>query len=112
MESRFKELAPSDLSDEAFFNEVFLDYIRYVYPTKETSVEDLSRLRSLFNQRGQDPHLRDKLEYILYRSHKRQQEIAIAEKIILKQKIENMDKQIQGLIQRIDCLDHTKRTLG
>jgi hypothetical protein len=106
MESRFKELAPTDLSDEVFFNEVFLDYIRYVYPSKETSIEDLSRLRYLFNQRGHEQHLRDKLEHVLYHSHKRQQEIAIAEKIILKQKIERMNEQIQGLNQRIDCLEN------
>ena len=104
MESRFKELAPSDLSDEVFFNEVFLDYIRYVYPSKETSIEDLSRLRYLFNQDHTEQHLRDKLEYVLYRYHKRQQDIAIAEKIILKQKIERMDQQIQELIERIEFL--------
>ena len=106
MESRFIELAPTDLSDQAFFEEVLLDYIHYVYPTKETSVEDLSRLRYLLNQKDEHTqhHLRDKLEYILYRYNKSQHEIAIAEKIILKRKIELMDQQIQGLIQRIDHL--------
>jgi hypothetical protein len=109
MESRFLELAKSDLSDHAFFEEVFLDYIWYVYPTKESSIEDLARLRCLLNQKDEhtQKHLRDKLEYIMYRYHKMQQEIAIAEKIILKQKIENMEKQIESLIQKIDALTQT-----
>jgi len=104
METRFTELANSDLSDQAFFDEVFLDYIWYVYPTKETCVSDLARIRRLLNQR--DPHvqshLRDKIEQVLYRYHKMQQDIAIAEKLILKRKIEQMEEQIQTLIQKID----------
>jgi hypothetical protein len=106
LESRFTELAPSDLSDQAFFEEVFLDYIWYVYPSKETCIEDLSRLRTRLNQKDEytQKYLRDKLEYILYRYHKMQQDIAIAEKIILKRKIEKMEEQIQSLIQKIDSL--------
>ena len=106
METRFTELANSDLSDQAFFDEVFLDYIWYVYPTKENCVSDLARIRHRLNQR--DPHvqyhLRDKIEQVLYRYHKMQQDIAIAEKLILKRKIEQMEEQIQSLIQKIDSL--------
>lgn len=106
MESRFIELASTNLSDQAFFDEVFLDYIHSIYSSRENCIEDLSRLRYLLNQNDEHTkkYLRDKLEYVLYRYHKRQQEIAIAEKIILKRKIENMEEQIQALIQRIDSL--------
>jgi hypothetical protein len=106
METRFMELAPTDLSDQAFFDEVFLDYIWYVYPNKETCVSDLAQIRNRLNQN--DPHiqyhLRDKIEQVLYRYHKMQQDIVIAEKIILKRKIELMEEQIQSLIRRIDAL--------
>jgi hypothetical protein len=33
-----------------------------------------------------------------------QQDVAIAEKLILKRKIEQMEEQIQSLIQKIDSL--------
>jgi hypothetical protein len=106
LESRFTELASTDLSDQAFFEEVFLDYLHSVYPRKENAIQDLARLRHLLNQNDEHTqrHLRDKLDSILYQYHKRQQEIAIAEKIILKQKIEQMEKQIEGLIQKLEAL--------
>jgi len=106
MERRFMELAPTDLSDQAFFEEVFLDYIQYVYPNKETCVADLARIRRLSNENDThiQYHLRDKIEQVLYRFHKMQQDIAIAEKLILKRKIEQLDEQIQTLIQKIDSL--------
>ena len=106
MESRFIELASTNLSDQAFFDDVFLDYIHSTYSSRDNCIEDLSRLRYIFNQKDESTqiHLRDKLEYLLYRCHKREQEIAIAQKIILKRKIDHMEEQIQELIQRIDVL--------
>jgi hypothetical protein len=106
MESRFVELARTDLSDKAFFEEVFLDYIRYVYPTKETSIQELAQIRHLFKE--DDPHiqrhLRDKIEQVLYRYNKRQHEIAVVEKLILKRKIEQMDEKIGEILKTLDRL--------
>jgi hypothetical protein len=104
METRFLELANTDLSDQAFFEEVFLDYIWFVYPTKETCVSDLARIRRLLNQNDAHTqrHLRDQIEHVLYRYNKIQHEVATAEKTILKRKIERMEEQIQEMIKRID----------
>lgn len=105
MESRFVELAPTDLSDKAFFEEVFLDYIRYVYP-KESSIEELAQIRRLLNQNDAhiQRHLRDKIEQVLYRYNKRQHEIAVAEKVILKRKIEQMEEQIKDIVNTLNRL--------
>ena len=105
MESRFVELAPTDLSDKAFFEEVFLDYIRYMYP-KETSIEELAQIRRLLNQNDAhiQRHLRDKIEQVLYRYNKRQHEIAVAEKLILKRKIEQMEEQIKDIVNTLNRL--------
>ena len=105
MESRFIELANTDLSDKGFFEEVFLDYIRYVYP-QETCIEELGQLRSLFNQNDAyiQRHLRDKIEHVLYRYNKRQHEIAVAEKDILKRKIEKMEEHIEDIMKTLNRL--------
>jgi len=109
MESRFVELARTDLSDKAFFEEVFLDYIRYVYPIKETSIQELAKIRNRFKEEDAhiQRHLRDKIEQVLYRYNKTQHEIAVAEKHILKRKIEKMEEQIGEILKTLNRLSHS-----
>ena len=96
MESRFLELARTQLSDEDFFEEVFISYIQYLYknPKRDSFVQDLSRIRNGYNQG--DPHthrhLRDNIEAVLYRYNKHNHETTNAEIIEMKRRIERLER--------------------
>ena len=96
MESRFLELARTPLSDEDFFDEIFISYIQYLYknPKRDTFVQDLSRIRNGYNQG--DPHthrhLRDNIEAVLYRYNKHKHETTNAEIIEMKRRIERLER--------------------
>ena len=96
MESRFLELAKTQLSDEEFFEEIFISYIEYLYknPKRDTFVHDLSRIRDGYNQG--DPHthrhLRDNIEAVLYRYNNHKHETINAEILEMKRKIERLER--------------------
>ena len=97
METPFTELASSDLSDSVFFDEVFLHYMRYVFPSSKTKcIEDLAEIRKRYKEK--DPHtqyhLRDKIESVLYRYHQMEKSVLVAEHIQLKRRIEELEKRI------------------
>ncbi len=99
MESRFIQLANTGLSDEDFFEEVFISYIEYIFPKKTNFIQELSQIRQKYNEN--DPrtlgHLRDKIEIILYRHNILEQNTANADKSKMKKKIENLEEQIEQL---------------
>ena len=94
MESRFLELARTPLSDEDFFEEIFISYIQYLHPKRDTFVQDLSRIRNGYNQG--DPHthrhLRDNIEAVLYRYNNHKHESINAEILEMKRKIEHLER--------------------
>jgi len=94
MESCFTKLASTDLSDQVFFEEVFLHYMHYVYPASKTGIEDLAKIRKQYNQK--DPHtihhLRDKIESVFYGYNKIEHSILVAELIEMKRRIEQLEK--------------------
>ena len=96
MESRFMELANTDMTDKDFFEDVFTHYIEYLYKQK-TSVQDLSRLRKRYQER--DPHtlrhLRDNLESILYRHNVQAHERVNADMIEMKRQIERLEEKLE-----------------
>ena len=102
MESRFLELARTPLSDEDFFEEIFIRYIQYLYknPKRDTFVHDLSRIRNGYNR--DDPHtlrhLRDNIEAVLYRYNKHKHETTNADIIEMKRKIECLEEKLEKLI--------------
>ena len=103
MESRFIELAKTDLSEEDLFEEVFTSYIHYLYK-KRSSIKDLSRIRKHFLE--DDPHtrqhLRDKVEAVLYRHNIQERETANLDKLEMKKKIEQLEEKIELLRLRIE----------
>jgi hypothetical protein len=105
MESRFIELAKTDLSEKDFFEEVFTSYIHYLYK-KRSSIKDLSRIRKQFLE--DDPHtrqhLRDKVEAVLYRHNIQERETANLDKLEMKKKIEQLEEKIDRLEGIIDNL--------
>jgi len=108
MESRFVELANTQLSDEDFFEEVFISYIQYLYKNQKrnTFVQDLSRIRQGFNRN--DPHtlhhLRDKIEAVMYRYNNLEKETSNSDKIDMKRRIEQLEEnnqRLEGLVIRL-----------
>ena len=103
METRFIELAKTDLSEKDFFEEVFTSYIHYLYE-KRSSIKDLSRLRKQFLE--DDPHtrqhLRDKVEAVLYRHNSQEHETANSDKLAMKKKIEQLEEKIELLRLRLE----------
>jgi len=93
MESRFTELASSDLSDQVFFEEVFLHYMRYVYPASKTKcIQDLAEIRIRYQKDPTRYHLRDNLESVLYRYDQMEKLVLVAEHIQMKRRIEELEK--------------------
>ena len=105
MESRCVELANTQLSDEEFFEEVFISYIEYLYknPKQNTFVKDLSRIRQGFNENDIQTqyHLRDKIEAVLYRYNNSEKETANADKIEMKRRIERLEEKLEELMARL-----------
>ena len=103
MESRFIQLANTQMSDEEFFEEVFIRYIEYLYHPKRTFVQDLSRIRQGFNQN--DPHthrhLRDNIEAVLYRYNNLKRETSNADMIEIKRNIDRLEEKLEKLIARL-----------
>ena len=105
MESRFVQLANSQLSDEEFFEEVFISYIEYLYknPKQNTFVQDLTRIRDGFNRN--DPHtqrhLRDKIEAVMYRYNNFRRETSNAYMIEIDRNIERLEQQLEELTARL-----------
>ena len=99
MESRFIELAKTDLSEKDFFEEVFSSYIHYLYKSK-SGIKDLSRIRKHFLE--DDPHtrqhLRDQVESVLYRYNSHKHETTNADIIEMKRKIECLEEKLEKLI--------------
>ena len=99
METRFMELANTDLTDKDFFEDVFTHYIEYLYKQKTSSVQDLSRLRKHYQER--DPHtlrhLRDNLESILYRHNVLAHETANAEMIEIRKRLDQLEEKMERL---------------
>ena len=98
METCFTELASSDLSDPVFFEEVFLHYMNYLYPaSKQSCIQDLAEIRHRYNQKDAHTlyHLRDKIESVLYRYHKIEQSVLVAELIQMKRRIDQLEKMLQ-----------------
>lgn len=99
MESPFVELANTDLSDSIFFEEVFLQYLHYLYPaSKKKCIDALSQIREKFKQKDGHTlyHLRDKIESVLYRYHQIEKSVLVAEQIQMKRRIDELEK-IVGL---------------
>jgi hypothetical protein len=98
MESRFIELAKTDLSEKDFFEEVFSSYIHYLYKSK-SGIKDLSRIRKHFIM--DDPHtqkhLRDQIESVMYRHNSQEHETANLDKLEMKKKIEQLEEKIDRL---------------
>lgn len=104
MESRFIELARTRMSDEDFFEEVFISYIQYLYknPKRNTFVKDLSRIRQGFNENDiQVQYLRDKIEAVLYRYNNLEKETANADKIEMKRRIEQLEEKLEEVMARL-----------
>ena len=105
MEARFVELARTRMSDEDFFEEVFISYIKYLYknPKRNTFVKDLSRIRQGFNENDIQTqyHLRDKIEAVLYRYNNLEKETANADKIEMKRRIERLEEKLEEVIARL-----------
>jgi hypothetical protein len=103
METRFMELANTELTDKEFFEDVFSNYINYLY-SKNSCVEELALIRLRFNQN--DPHikyhLRDQIESVLYRYNKMEYDFVVAEKMEMKKKIEQMEEKIETILKRIE----------
>lgn len=95
METSFTELASTDLDDHLFFEEVFLHYMHYVYPTSKTAcIQDLAQIRHRYNQKDEHTqyHLRDKIENVLARYHKMEQSVLVAELIQMKRRIAQLER--------------------
>ena len=104
MEARFVELARTQMSDEDFFEEVFISYIQYLYknPKRNTFVQDLSRIRQGFNENDiQTQYLRDKIEAVLYRYNNLEKETANVDKIEMKRRIERLEEKLEEVIARL-----------
>lgn len=103
MEGRFVELARTRMSDEDFFEEVFISYIQYLYknPKRNTFVKDLSRIRQGFNENDIHTHLRDKIETVLYRYNNLEKETANADKIEMKRRIERLEEKLEEVMARL-----------
>jgi len=105
MESRFLELARTPLSDEDFFEEIFISYIQYLYknPKRDTFVQDLSRIRQRFNENDihTQYHLRDKIEAVLYRYNNLKRETSNADILEMDRKIEQLEEKLEVLTRRL-----------
>jgi len=105
MESRFVELANTQLSGEDFFEEVFISYIQYLYknPKRNTFVQDLSRIRQGFNENDLHTHhhLRDKIEAVLYRYNNLKRETSNADILEMDKKIERLEEELEELTTRL-----------
>lgn len=99
METRFMELANTEMTDKDFFEDVFTHYIEYLYKQKTSSVQDLSRLRKRYQER--DPHtlrhLRDNLDSILYRHNVLAHETANAEMIEIRKRLDQLEEKMERL---------------
>jgi len=99
METRFMELANTEMTDKDFFEDVFTHYIEYLYKQKTSSVQDLSRLRKQYQER--DPHtlrhLRDNLESILYRHNVLAHETANADMIEIRKRLDQLEEKMERL---------------
>jgi len=95
METCFTELASTELSDQVFFEEVFLHYLHYLYPaSKQTCIEGLAEIRHRYNQKDAHTlyHLRDKIEGVLYRYHQLERDRMIAETIQLRRRLDQLER--------------------
>ena len=105
MESRFVELANSQISDEEFFEEVFISYIEYLYknPKQNTFVKDLSRIRQGFNRNDIHTHLhlRDKIEAVMYRYNNFRRETSNADMLEIDRNIERLEQELQELTAKL-----------
>lgn len=103
MEARFVELARTRMSDEDFFEEVFISYIQYLYknPKRNTFVKDLSRIREGFNRNDPHTHLRDNIEAVLYRYNNLEKETANADKIEMKRRVERLEEKLEEVMTRL-----------
>jgi hypothetical protein len=105
MESRFVEIANTQLSDEDFFEEVFISYIQYLYKNQKrnTFVQDLSRIRQRFNENDIQTqyHLRDKIETVLYRYNNLKRETSNADILEMDRKIEQLEEKLEVLTRRL-----------
>ena len=99
------ELANTQLSDEDFFEEVFISYIQYLYknPKRNTFVQDLSRIRQGFNENDLHihHHLRDKIEAVLYRYNNLKRETSNADILEMDKKIERLEEELEELTTRL-----------
>ncbi len=99
------ELARTQLSDEDFFEEVFISYIQYLYknPKRNTFVQDLSRIRQGFNENDIQTHyhLRDKIEAILYRYNNLKRETSNADMIEMDRRIEKLEEELEKLTAQL-----------
>jgi len=94
METSFTELASTDLSDPVFFEEVFLQYMHYMYPASKTKcIQDLAQIRHLYNEKDAHTqyHLRDNIESVLYRYHQIEKSVLVAELIQMKRRIAQLE---------------------
>jgi len=112
METRFIALAKTDLSDEAFFEEVFTSYIHYLYDKRKSSIKDLTRIRKHFimGDPHTQKHLRDQIESVLYRYNNMEHETANLDKLEMKKKIEQLEEKIDRLegIMKLFLYQETK----
>ena len=101
MESRFTELSSTDLSDSVFFEEVFLSYIKYLYPDPKKCIDDLSQIRTRYNEKDQHTqyHLRDQIESVLYRYHQMERDNVIAEKLEMKKRIAQLEEKMEKILK-------------
>lgn len=109
METRFIELANTELSDKEFFDEIFSDYINYLYKdTKKGSyINDLASIRFLYNHNNQHTkqHLRDNIESVMYCYNKIEHDTANADKLEMKKRIAQLEERIDKLEEIIDKIN-------
>jgi hypothetical protein len=105
MELKFIELANTELSDKDFFERIFLHYIRSLYKDS-TCVEDLAEVRTRFKQNKTNEHLKDQIEAVLYRHNNRSHETANADKMEMKQKIDQLEEKIDFLMNQKCLREH------
>jgi hypothetical protein len=99
METKFIELANTELSDKEFFEEIFSDYINYLYNDKRDCVKDLANIRFLFNHNNPHTkeHLRDNIESVLYNYNKIEHYTANADKLEMKYRIAQLEERIERM---------------
>ncbi len=103
MESRFIELANTELSDKEFFEEIFSDYIHYLYSkTKRDCITDMASIRFLYNHNNPHTkeHLRDNIESVMYSYNKIEHDTSNADKLEMKKRMDQLEKRIEQLEKR------------